>query len=215
MAPTGSSGRYRSIYSVHPAVAYQQAVVKNLRATTGRSIKDWVRLVQESGLKDVKQVRAWLKERHELGGTSASCVADQALGLAGDLSDARAYLQAAAGYIETMYTGRRAALRPVHDALVRYARSLGEDVKICPCKTIVPFYRNHVFAEVKPSLGRIDLGLALKTTEKRPGRKLIDTGGLDKGDRITHRIPLKSIAEIDSEVEDWLRTAYELDGARH
>jgi hypothetical protein len=40
---------------------------------------------------------------------------------------------------------------------------------------------------------------------------MIDTGGLAKKDRITHRIELKSVAEIDAEVKKWLQTAYELD----
>ena len=41
--------------------------------------------------------------------------------------------------------------------------------------------------------------------------RLIDTGGFAKKDRITHRIPIASLAEIDGEVRRWLRTAYEMD----
>ena len=40
---------------------------------------------------------------------------------------------------------------------------------------------------------------------------LIDTGGLAKKDRITHRIELASPAQIDGEVKKWLKTAYDLD----
>ncbi len=42
-------------------------------------------------------------------------------------------------------------------------------------------------------------------------KRLIDTGGYAKKDRITHRIPLESVKEIDKEVERWLKTKYELD----
>jgi len=35
---------------------------------------------------------------------------------------------------------------------------------------------------------------------------------LAKKDRITHRIELTSPVEIDAEVENWLATAYQLDG---
>lgn len=35
--------------------------------------------------------------------------------------------------------------------------------------------------------------------------------GLAKKDRITHRIEVKSVDEIDAEVKKWLKTAYELD----
>jgi len=115
-----------------------------------------------------------------------------------------------------MYAGKKAALRPLHDRLIGLARKLGKDVRICPCQTIVPLYRDHVFAEIKPSTNsRIDLGLALArfVQEKRgslPAR-LIDTGGLAKKNRITHRIPIGDVSEFDDEVVRWLRTAYQLD----
>jgi predicted GTPase len=83
-------------------------------------------------------------------------------------------------------------------------------VKVCPCKTMVPLYRKHVFAQIKPTTRtRIDLGLALKGT-KVP-KRLIDTGGLAKKDRITHRIEITSVKDIDAVVKKWLKIAYEMD----
>ena len=46
----------------------------------------------------------------------------------------------------------REALRALHDRIIELGVSLGDDVRICPCKTIVPLYRKHVFAEIKPAL---------------------------------------------------------------
>ena len=114
-----------------------------------------------------------------------------------------------------MYAGTKAGLRPIHDRLIALGRSLGKDVRICPCQTIVPLYREHVFAQIKPGTRtRIDFGLALapliKAKEKLPAR-LIDTGGFKKKDRITHRIAIESIDDIDKEVERWAKRAYALD----
>ncbi len=110
-----------------------------------------------------------------------------------------------------MYAGGKAGLLPIHDRLLELGRSLGGDVRVCPCKTIVPLYRNHVFAQIKPTTRtRIDFGLALGDT-KASGR-LIDTGGFVKKDRITHRIPITSPDEIDAEVRRWLQVAYDRDG---
>jgi Domain of unknown function (DUF5655) len=109
-----------------------------------------------------------------------------------------------------MFSGPKAALAPIYDELLPLGIGLGKDVKICPCQTIVPLYRNHVFAQIKPTTRtRIDLGLALGA-RKAEGR-LVDTGGYAKKDRITHRIPISSAAEIDSEVKQWFRLAYEED----
>lgn len=40
---------------------------------------------------------------------------------------------------------------------------------------------------------------------------MIDTGGFTKKDRITHRIEITSLQDIDDEVKHWLRMAYEMD----
>jgi hypothetical protein len=41
-------------------------------------------------------------------------------------------------------------LRPLHDAL-ELARSLGKGIRLCPGKTFVPIYRNHVIAQIRPA----------------------------------------------------------------
>ena len=55
----------------------------------------------------------------------------------------------------------------------------------------------------------LEVGLALKETPAK-GR-LIDTGGLAKKDRITHRIEITSSSDVDAFVEKWLRRAYAMD----
>ena len=63
-------------------------------------------------------------------------------------------------------------------------------------------------AQIKPTTNtRIDLGLALGDT--KPTGRLIDTGGFQKKDRITHRIPITSLAEIDDDLKHWMQIAYE------
>ncbi|HKO58166.1 MAG TPA: DUF5655 domain-containing protein, partial [Thermoanaerobaculia bacterium] len=85
------------------------------------------------------------------------------------------------------------------------------DAKLSPGKTIVPIYRKHVIAQIKPTTNtRIDFGLALGDTPAT-GR-LIDTGGLAKKDRITHRIEIRTLEDIDEEVREWLERAWERDG---
>jgi hypothetical protein len=113
-------------------------------------------------------------------------------------------------YVEQMYAGKRAALRPIHDELIRLAQSLGPDVHICPCKTIVPLYRRHVFAQIKPAASkRIELGFALGGEPFTA--RLRDCGGRAKKNRITHSVALSSLSDVDLQVKRWLKQAYELD----
>jgi len=199
----------KSVYSVHPGVLMTQKWVATLKEKTGRSLDEWLKLVKKSAPPTEKERRDWLKKEHGLGTNSAWWIAERAEGKGTETDDADAYLRAAEGYVEKMYS-RRAGLRPIYDALLKLGLGLGKDVKACPCETIVPLYRNHVFAQIKPATQtRIDLGFALGA-RKAEGR-LIDTGGYAKKDRITHRIPISSLKEIDREVEEWLRLAYEED----
>src|SRR5258708_29159718 len=102
-------------------------------------------------------------------------------------------------------------MKPACCALLKFGLSVGKDHKACPCQTIVPLYRKHVFAQIKPTTQtRIDFGLALGDTKKTP-KRLIDTGGYAKKDRITHRFEITSLKDIDDEVKRWLKVAYDRD----
>lgn len=199
-----------SPYDVHPGVAMVQKWVDELPEKTGRSLAQWCKLLAAEGPATEAERRDWLKTNHGFGTNGAWWLAERSVGKGTEDTDPASYLKAATEWVEAMYAGPKAELRPVHDALLALGRSLGPDVRVCPCKTIVPLYRNHVFAQLKPSTKtRLDLGFSLKGTPAT-GR-LIDTGGAAKGDRITHRIGLGSVAEIDAEVVKWLREAYARD----
>jgi hypothetical protein len=201
----------QSLYSVHPGVAMVQDWIAALPEKTGRTLEQWLQLIQKEGPPTEKERREWLKKKYELGTNSAWWLAERAEGKGTWDSDPDTYLEAAVGFVEDMFTGSKAGLRPIYDELLRIGLKIGKDVKACPCKTIVPLYRNHVFAQLKPTTRpRLDLGLALKDTKATS--RLIDTGGRAKGDRITHRIPITTLDEIDDEVKRWLKVAYDMDG---
>jgi hypothetical protein len=200
----------KSLYGVHPGVLTTQKWVAELKSKTGRSLEEWLALIRKSGPKDEVSRRGWLKSEHGLGTNSAWWLAERADGKGTEASDPDAYLAAAEKYVENMFSGGKAGLRPLYDRLLKLGLSVGKDVKACPCQTIVPLYRHHVFAQIKPTTRtRIDMGFALGG-RKAEGR-LIDTGGFAKKDRITHRIPISSETDIDAEVERWFRTAYDED----
>ncbi len=210
MPRSGTATTTKSIYGVHPGVAMTQKWIAELKPRTGRSLEEWMRFIKKAGPKDEKERRAWLKDEHGLGTNSAWWLAERAEGKGTEVGDPDEYLKTAEGYVEKMFSGSKADLRPIYDALLKVGLGVGKEAKACPCQTIVPLYRNHVFAQIKPTTRtRIDLGFALGDT-KAKGR-LIDTGGFAKKDRITHRIEITSLKDIDDEVKRWLKVAYDRD----
>jgi Domain of unknown function (DUF5655)/Domain of unknown function (DUF4287) len=198
-----------SKYDVHPSLAMYQSTLAGMKQKTGRTLEEWIALAGKAGPATEKERRAWLQTKHGLGRNYAWWIAEQSVGK-GDDGTPETYLKQADEYVEKMYSGAKAELRPIFDELLALGRTLGKDVRVCPCQTMVPFYRKHVFAQIKPTTRtRIDLGLALKNT-KVP-KRLLDTGGLAKKDRITHRIEITSLKDIDAEVKKWIKIAYEMD----
>lgn len=108
--------------------------------------------------------------------------------------------------VTAQYSGTKAGLRPLYDLLVERATALGGDVEVAPKKATVSLRRKKQFALLTPaSKDRIDLGLNL------PGElgteRLLVTGGM-----CTHKVAVRTVAEVDDELLDWLRDAYDRAG---
>jgi hypothetical protein len=203
---TKKASAKKSVYSLHPSFAMEETSKKNLLERTGKTMEQWADLVKKKGPKTAAERREWLKKEHGITTNYAWWIVQVADGTYVEAKD-----YDPEKLVEDQYTGKKAALRPIYDKMLEIGRHLGDDVRVCPCETMVPFYRNHVFAQLKPSTNtRIDLGFALG--DKPAKGRLIDTGGFKKKDRITHRIPLEKLEDIDSEVIQILKEAYERDG---
>ncbi len=198
------------MFGIHPSVARGRAMMGRLSKVTGRSFEQWRAFIGQEGPESSRERLAWLKKEHGLGGNYADLLVATVDGQGGERHDDEAYLAMAPRYVEAMFAGAKEELIPAYDRLLDVATSLGSDVRPAPCRTFVPLYRNHVFAQVKPaSHSRIDLGLVLSA--RQAPAPMISTGGFEKGDRITHRIPIASPEDVNAVVRDWLMRAYELD----
>jgi hypothetical protein len=204
MTTTRPKAKGSSLYTVHPGFKMEQAYAKNLFERTGKTLDQWVAFAKRAGPATSTERRAWLKSQG-LTTNYAGWISEvtEGKGLSAENYDPEAL-------VEAMFAGKKAPLRSIYDRLLKLGLSMGRDVTASPGKTIVPLYRHHVFAQIKPTTNtRIDLGLALGAL-KATGR-LISTGGFEKKDRITHRIPISSLDDIDGDVKAWLKQAYTLD----
>jgi hypothetical protein len=202
-------------YSVHPSMQMMTNWVADLPRKTGKSLDQWIKHINSEGPKDEKARRDWLAKTYKFSPNIAWTLAEKATHPEKiDEDTPEGYLKLAPKHVDEQYAGKKQSLRPLYDKLLTLGLKTGKDATASPCKTFVPLFRNYCFAQIKPTTNtRIDLGLALaKYKSKIPaGGRIIDTGGKAKKDRITHRIPISSVDEIDAEVAKWLKTAYDLD----
>lgn len=186
-------------YGAHASVKHIAAIASNLPTKTGKSLEDWIRLMEETGPASTKARMEWLKSEHGLGRDTAMAIVEIGEGRGNPDPEA---------LVDAMYAGPKAGLRPLYEALLELILSLDEAVTATPCSTYVPLLRKHTFAIIKPTTRtRIDLGLALPGVE--PTERLKVAKGLGSA-RITHVIGLSTLEDLDDELKRWLRKASEI-----
>src|SRR2546430_2401679 len=132
------------------------AVSRSLAERTGRTLDEWVALVQASGIDPLDQnaVRRWLRSEHGVPQNSQWAIADAAARAAGWVRPS------VEEYIDSQYRGAKAALRPIYDAVASAVMGLGEDVRVEGRGGYTPFVRGRQFAAVAAAArDRVDLGL--------------------------------------------------------
>lgn len=173
-------------------------MIANLEAKTGRSLEQWVDLVHATDLTKHGAIMTHLKTDHRLTHGYANLIALTALRAPDE--------PVGEDLVEVQYTGKE-HLRPIYDAIVAAVNAFGDDVEVAPKKTSVSLRRAKQFALVTPATRtRVDLGINLK--DKTPTDRLVAAGGM-----CSHKVAITDPTEIDNQVMDWLRTAYDQAGA--
>ncbi len=177
------------------------AVSESLSARTGRSLEQWLAVVQSSGLDPLDQaaVRGWLKREHGVPQNSQWAIADAAARAGGWLPPT------VAEYVDQQYGGAKAGLRPIYEALAAAITRLGDDVTVEGRSSYTPFVRGRQFAAIAAATrDRVDLGL--RFTDPPEAARLQASNGPGQA---THKLSLRATGEVDAEVLSLLRLAYE------
>jgi len=175
-------------------------MVANLKAKTGKTLAQWVKLAKAAKLEKHGQIVKHLKTEHELTHGYASMIAHEVL------QSAAAHAGGDDDLVAAQYSGKKAGLEPIYGALVAAVSKLGKDVELAPKKSYVSVRRNKQFALIQPSTAtRVDLGLNLKG--KAPTERLEASGSFNS--MCSHRIRLTSPEDVDAAVKRWLKQAYE------
>jgi len=170
-------------------------MLANIPDKTGKSLEDWKVLIAKSGHEKHGAIVKYLKTEHGMTHGFANLISAKARE-ADETVD----------LIEAQYSGAKSGLKPLHDAIVKYALSLGKDVELAPKKTSHSLRRKKQFALIVPATKtRIDLGLALKG-DAAEGRLEIYNA------MCSHRVRLETEDDFDQDVKAWMKEAYTRSG---
>ena len=180
--------------------------LRNIETKAGKSLQDLRSLLKGSGLTKHGELRGFAMEKLGLGYGDANTLVHLALASDGQ-SAAEAAGSSAEDVLAAIYTDKKAALRPIHDALIAAIGRFGE-FEIAPKKGYVSLRRKKQFAMIGPgSATRVDVGLNMKgvpATERLLAEK---PGGMCQ-----YKVKLGSAAEVDAELVGWLRQAFDAAG---
>ena len=185
------------------AIATQHA---NIEKRTGKSLTELARIVRASGLAKHGELRDMLKRELGLGHGDANTVVHVCL-----KSDGASAAAAAGATIDDVvaeiYAGPKAALRPIHDALMAAATALGP-FEIAPKKGYVSLRRKKQFAMIGPGTKtRVDIGINMKGVKGTA--RLIEQ---PPGGMCQYKVAVTDPGEVNTELIGWIRLAYDSAG---
>ena len=177
-----------------------QTQIDNIQKKTGKSLPELAAIIQKSGLSKHAELRSMLMETLGLGYGDANALVHAVLQSDGQRAAADKGLDQV---LDEIYSGAKAALRPIHTALMARIEPLGE-FETLPKKGYVSLRRRKQFAMLGPKTNtRVELGLnavGLPASE----RLLVQP----KGGMCNYIINLTDPAQVDDELVAWITAAY-------
>lgn len=173
-------------------------MIENLKEKTGHSLNEWKDIISKESFSKHGEIVKFLKETHHVTHGYASEIALKTLGSDADSTANTNDL------IVNQYKGKE-HLKPFYDSLLAEIEKWKGDFKIDPKKTYVSLKRKKQFIILNPaSKTRFEIGFNLKGVEPKGKLEAEKPNGI-----CSHKINLADIKEIDNEVINWIKMAYE------
>lgn len=175
-----------------------QTMIDNLHKNTGKTIENWIEIIRKESISKHGEIIKFLKEKHELTHGFANLIALKARGA--DAGSAKNQDD----LIIKQYQGKE-HFKPIYDRLISEIQSYGNDFEIAPKNTYVSLRRKKQFAILNPATkSRFEIGINLKGQE--PTGKLVEE---KPNSMCSHKINISDIKDIDNEVLEWIKSAYD------
>jgi predicted transport protein len=176
-------------------------MIENLKEKTGYSLNEWKELIVTKGFSKHGEIVKFLKEKHAVTHGYASEIALKVLGSDADSTTDTERL------ITSQYKGKE-HLKSYYDKLIAEIQKFDGDFEIAPKKTYVSLKRKKQFIILNPaSKSRFEIGFNLKGVEPKGKLEAEKPNGI-----CSHKINLSDISEIDQEVLDWIKMAFDSAG---
>jgi len=175
----------------------------NIEKKAAKPLAELVAQLRASGLTRHSELRSFAMQECGLGYGDANALVHHALQSDGTAAAREANLSEEE-VLDGIYTGARAALRPIHTRLLGEIREFGE-FETVPRKGYVSLRRKKQFAMLGPATNsRVEVGLNMKGV---PGtERLLEQPA---GGMCQYKVRVTSPEEVDAELIGWVRQAFD------
>ncbi len=173
--------------------------LKNIQTRTGKTLQQLHALIRKSGLEKHGQIRDMLKKDLGMGHGDANTVTHLYLNPPEEAAKA-----ADADYLDGIYAGPKASLRPIHEKLMKAVSKFGP-FEVAPKKAYVSLRAKKQFAMIGPATNtRVEVGLNMKGLEGT--ERLVPE---PPGRMCQYKVKVTDVGEVDAELIDWIKMAYD------
>lgn len=174
--------------------------IENLQQRSGKTLDELYDMLRTSRLDKHGEMRHFLKTELGMGHGDANTVAT--LFRQGATTDS-----GSSDPLDALYTGTRADLRPIHEAIMKHVDGFGA-FDVAPKKAYVSLRRKKQFAMVGPATrSQVEVGLNARELEASDRLKEQKAGGMCQ-----YKVRVSDPTEVDDELIGWLRTAFDAAG---
>ena len=177
-----------------------QTQIDNIQKKTGMTLAELSAIIKKSGLSKHGEIREMLKEKLGLGHGDANTLVHVVFQSDGTRA---AEGKSTDSVLDEIYSGARAHMRPIHEALMKHISKFG-DFEIVPKKGYVSLRRKKQFAMIGPKTNtRFEVGINAKDFKKNA--RLLEQ---PKGSMCNYVVNLTDAKEVDDELIAWIKSAY-------
>ena len=177
-----------------------QTQLNNIEKKAGKSLDELSALAAATGLTKHSELRDHFRNAFGLGHGDANALVHFVLQSDGQRASEG---KEDAEVVDELYAGKKAHLRPIHDALWAKISQLGE-FETLPKKNYLSLRRQKQFAMLGPATAtRVEVGLNVKNLAE--DARLIEQ---PKGSMCNYVVRLTDPSEVDADLWGWIEAAY-------
>lgn len=178
----------------------EQEFIDNLKASTGKTLPEWMKHVSGSGITKRNDIIKWLKEKNDFGHMNASLLTGIYL------NNGKPVYGSTDDLLDNQFA-KAADMRPLYEAFTAFAKKYFPGSSVLPKKTYVSILEKREFAaiNIKPKELRIGFDLGDRAFDEQVSKSKL-SGPMP---RISHMLVLTEKTQLNSDLVELMKASYQ------